>query len=47
MTTATDAPTDPAERGYQTIAELDLDPVVASGTGTIPVDVRIVIAPEE
>lgn len=29
------------------IAELDLDAVVASGTGTIPVDVRIVIAPEE
>ncbi|WP_433194257.1 acetate--CoA ligase family protein [Nocardia sp. CA-107356] len=29
------------------IAELDLNPVVASGTGIVPVDVRIVIAPEE
>ncbi|MBB5912798.1 acetyltransferase [Nocardia transvalensis] len=29
------------------IAELDLNPVVAAGTGIVPVDVRIVIAPEE
>ncbi|MBF6171338.1 acetate--CoA ligase family protein [Nocardia blacklockiae] len=29
------------------IAELDLNPVVAAGTGIVPVDVRIVIATEE
>ncbi|MEV5834857.1 hypothetical protein [Nocardia sp. NPDC052112] len=26
---------------------MDLNPVVASGNGIVPVDVRIVIAPEE
>ncbi|WP_280363709.1 acetate--CoA ligase family protein [Nocardia wallacei] len=29
------------------IAELDLNPVIAAGTGIVPVDVRIVITPEE
>ncbi|WP_433734532.1 acetate--CoA ligase family protein [Nocardia sp. CA-129566] len=29
------------------IAELDLNPVLASGSGIVPLDVRIVIAPEE